>query len=434
MDNHTKQTDPSVAYLIQMFPEEFLRNLARKTGFVKRIRKIDPATFFWVLILGFGVDFLRSIRALERRYETEANIELSDGALYDRFTPELVEFLRECILHATEFQAQQQSRVLGEKLSGFKDIIIQDSSIIRLHESLSNLWPAARSTRVAAGIKVSCIVSVVADGVKSVKLFPERTSEVKTLRIGPWVRDRIFLVDLGFFKYGVFDRIDKYHGSFVSRLKSNANPTIVQLNRTCRGNSISVEGKKLKDVLPHLKRGVLDVMVGVTFKRRKYMGKQTTVTKRFRVVAVLNEETGDYHIYMTNIPVKRLSAEDIASLYGARWEIEMVFKELKSYYRMDQINSKNTDIIKSLVWVSILTLICSRRVLQLIRNVDPEKANRYTHLRWAKVFGEHAHQLLKEVLESMEMHLDMLVLYDVYLNHGCDPNIKRERLMEGWVA
>jgi len=434
MDNHTKQTDPSVEYLVQMFPEEFLRNLAQKTGFIKRIRKIDPVIFFWVLILGFGVDFLRSIRALERRYETEANIELSDGALYDRFTPELVEFLRECILHATEFQAQQQSRVLGEKLSGFKDIIIQDSSIIRLHESLSNLWPAARSTRVAAGIKVSCIVSVVADGVKSVKLFPERTSEVKTLRIGPWVRDRIFLVDLGFFKYGVFDRIDKYHGSFVSRLKSNANPTIVQLNRTCRGNSISVEGKKLKDVLPHLKRGVLDVMVGVTFKRRKYMGKQTTVTKRFRVVAVLNEETGDYHIYMTNIPVKRLSAEDIASLYGARWEIEMVFKELKSYYRMDQINSKNTDIIKSLVWVSILTLICSRRVLQLIRNVDPEKANRYTHLRWAKVFGEHAHQLLKEVLESMGMHLDMLVLYDVYLNHGCDPNIKRERLMEGWVA
>jgi IS4 transposase len=384
MDNHTKQTDPSVEHLRQMFPEEFLRNLAQKTGFIKRIRKIDPVIFFWVLILGFGVDFLRSIRALERRYETESNIELSDGALYDRFTPELVEFLREYVLHAIEFQAQQQSRVLGEKLSGFKDIIIQDSSIIRLHESLANLWPATRSTRVAAGIKVSCIVSVVADGVKSVKLFPERTSEVKTLNIGPWVRDRIFLIDLGFFKYGVFDRIDKYHGSFVSRLKSNTNPTIVQLNRTCRGNYISVEGKKLKNVLPHLKRGILDVMVEVKFKRRKYRGKRTTVTKLFRVVAVLNEETGDYHIYMTNIPVTRLSAEDIASLYGARWEIEMVFKELKSYYRMDQINSANPDIIKSLIWVSILTLMCSRRVLQLIRNVDPEKANRFCALTMGK--------------------------------------------------
>ncbi|MCK5307835.1 MAG: IS4 family transposase, partial [Zetaproteobacteria bacterium] len=84
----------------------------------------------------------------------------------------------------------------------------------------------------------------------------------------------------------------------------------------------------------------------------------------------------------------------------------MAFKELKSYYRMDQIDSENQDIIESLIGVSILTLMYSRRVLQLIRNANPEKADRYTHLRWARVFGENAHRLLKEVLESMGMHLD----------------------------
>ncbi|MCK4652117.1 MAG: transposase [Methanosarcinales archaeon] len=45
------------------------------------------------------------------------------------------------------------------------------------------------------------------------------------------------------------------------------------------------------------------------------------------------------------IPVERLSAEAIVSLYGARWGIEMVFKELKSYYRTDQINSVNADVL-----------------------------------------------------------------------------------------
>ena len=44
------------------------------------------------------------------------------------------------------------------------------------------------------------------------------------------------------------------------------------------------------------------------------------MNKQFRVVAALNKETGEYHAYMTNIPVERLSAEDIASLYGVRWE------------------------------------------------------------------------------------------------------------------
>ena len=150
MDNHTKQTDPTVECLVQMFSQEFLRDLARKTEFIKRQRKIDPVQFFWVLILGFGVDFIRSIRALERRSEVEANIKLSDGALYDRFTPELMAFLRECVIHAIEFQAQQQSRALGEKLNGFKDVILQDSTIMRLHESLADLWHATRSIRVAS--------------------------------------------------------------------------------------------------------------------------------------------------------------------------------------------------------------------------------------------------------------------------------------------
>lgn len=36
----------------------------------------------------------------------------------------------------------------------------------------------------------------------------------------------------------------------MSRLKANANPTIVKVNSICRGNSIEVAGKKVKDVLP----------------------------------------------------------------------------------------------------------------------------------------------------------------------------------------
>ncbi len=118
-------------------------------------------------------------------------------------------------------------------------------------------------------------------------------------------------------------------------------------------------------------------------------------------------------------------------------EIELIFKELKSHYRMDQISSANPNIVKCLIWIAILTLMCSRRILRLIRNANPEKANKYTHLRWAKVFTEHADRLLTEVLECMGLKLDMLAmltLYDIYLGQGCDPNVKRERLMERWVT
>jgi len=426
--------DPTVQAIVEMFPEVFLRNTARETGVVERERKIDVVILFWVTTLGFGVRFLSAIRGLKRKYEEKAKTTLSISSFYDRFTPEMVDFLRRCVLHAIEFQAQQTGRVLDDKLKRFKDLVIQDSTIIRLHESLAKIWPAARTKKIAAGVKVSCIVSAVADSPKSVRIYPERTSEAKILRLGPWLRDRILLIDLGYFKYLFFDRIDRYGGYFVSRLKGNANPRIVGVNRKCRGNSIDVVEKKLRDVLPRLKREILDVEVEVEFKRRKYKGKQSTVKRRFRMVCAFNSESGKYHTYLTNIRVDILSAEEIALLYGARWEIELIFKELKSHYRMDLIPSANPNIVRCLIWVAILTLMCSRRILRLIRNANPENANRYTHLRWAKIFTEQADRLLTEVLECMGLKLDMLTLYNIYLGQGCDPNVKRERLMERWVT
>ena len=86
------------------------------------------------------------------------------------------------------------------------------------------------------------------------------------------------------------------------------------------------------------------------FLRASSICKQSTVKRRFRMVCAFNSESGEYHTYLTNIRVDVLSAEEIALLYGARWEIELIFKELKSHYRMDQIPSTNPNIVKCLIW------------------------------------------------------------------------------------
>lgn len=432
--SNEKAVDPSVKWLTMLFPEDFIRNTAFETGFIQRERKIDPVILFWVIVLGFGVNFLRTIRGLKRKYENESNIQLSISSFNDRFTPQMESFLKKCVIHALEYHAQETGLKLGEKLKNFRDILIQDSTIIRLHESLAKLWPAARSKKIAAGLKLSCVVSAVADGVKTVRIFSERTAEVKTLRLGSWLKDRILLTDLGFFNYNSFDKIERYGGFFVSRLKGNANPTIIGVNQICRGNSIDVIGKRLKDVLPLLKRQLLDVVVEVEVKRRKYKGKTAKITRTFRLVCILNEETEEYHVYLTNIPNDVLIGEDIADLYSARWEVELLFKELKDVYHIDQIESANPNVVKCLIWVAILTLMCSRRILRLIKNVNPENAYRYTHLRWAKVFTENADRLLREVLESMNLKLDMITLFDIWIGQGCDPNINRKRLMGSWIA
>jgi IS4 transposase len=300
---------------------------------------------FWVLVLGFGVTLERSLTSLKRRYEAEVAEELSSSSWYDRFTPEFREFLRRCVLHGIEVQAQQPGRLLKERLQGFKDLVIQDSTVIRLHKSLARKWPATRTSTVAAGVKVSTVVSAVVDGVRNVRLLAERTAEVKTIHIGPWVRGRILLLDLGFFKYGVFDRIQENGGYFVSRLMNGVNPLIVGVNQTWRGRSVPVVGEHLTDGLPRPKRKVLDVGVEVEFKHQKYKGKCSQVKQRFRLVAVYNKEERKYHVYLTNIGMDRLEADEIALLYRARWEIETVLAQTgnsKSVSRVEPASSNSS--------------------------------------------------------------------------------------------
>ena len=87
-------------------------------------------------------------------------------------------------------------------------------------------------------------------------------------------------------------------------------------------------GRKLKDVLPRLKRQVLDVMV-VRFQRRTYAGKKRWDTMTLRLVGARDQESGQLYLYLTNVPVDKLVASDIAAVYAACCQVELLFAQLK---------------------------------------------------------------------------------------------------------
>ena len=68
--------------------------------------------------------------------------------------------------------------------------------------------------------------------------------------------------------------------------------------------------------------------------------------EEFRLIAIYNQDDEKYHVYITNISDELLTAKDIADLYRGRWEIELVFKELKSKYQLDIVETTNEQVIK----------------------------------------------------------------------------------------
>jgi putative transposase len=425
--------------LVRLLPSEKIDEFAQETGFVKRERKIRPVPFLWVLVLDFGVELHRHLQELKERYVLRTRLKLSYPGFYLRFTPELSKFLKRCLEHALGELAHEPGRDLDPKLAAFEDIVIKDSSVVRLHASLATKWPATRSRKVAAGVKIDTLVSVRANGPKSLALVGERTADVKCLRVGAWVKNRILLFDLGYYSHRLFAKIGEWDGFFVSRLKESADPVFVRSLKVHRGAAIDLEGKRLSEVLPRLQREVLDAEVELSFRRRVYAGRRSSDTFRCRLVAVWNEEARRYHPYLTNIGPEVLIAEEVASLYSMRWEVELCFRELKASYALDKFRTESAEVVEALIWSALLALVAARRLHTLIRLRAPaELRARYTQLRFAAHFRRAARDTLacllahlgfRKVSEDSRWAMNLLLVEE-----SLDPHVHRRRFREAWSA
>ena len=193
-------------------------------------------------------------------------------------------------------------------------------------------------------------------------------------------------------------------------------------------------GKTVNEFIEQLSGKDVDAIVKIAFKRRAYKGNQKNDEMKVRLVAVYNEEEEKYHIYITNIQKDVLNAKDIAKLYGARWDIELLFKELKSKYALDVLETKNVQVIEALIWTAMLTLIVSRRIYNLVRisSSNPEKMVRYTQLRWSTIFAENASDLLTVILKDCGIERTFETVMSVYDSQALDPHVNRERFRDEW--
>ena len=248
-------------------------------------------------------------------------------------------------------------------LQGFRDVLVADATVVKLHRLLALRFPGTRMNSSPAAAKLYLVMSVSGGGAHKINVTGERANDHCTLEMVPRVEGWLLLFDLGYFRYPLFDRIDRNGGYFITRLVSNANPCIVTTHRQWRGRAIELEGKRLREVAGRLQRDVLNVEVEVAFQRRVYAGTRRTTRHRLRLVAFRLPESTEYRFYLTNIDPGSLDAHAVAQTYAARWQIEFIFKELKSHHRLDDLPTRKAHIVETLLLGAVITLLVSRRLL-----------------------------------------------------------------------
>jgi putative transposase len=414
--------------LTSLVPQARLEALSREVGLVQRRRKVVATKLFWTLVVGFAAGGKRTLASLRRLYEEAAGVSLVPSSFYLRFNEPLAALFR-AVLDELLTAVQAGRAAMAGVLESFRDVVLIDATMIRLHDLLATAYPGTRGRKASA--KLHVVMSAKGTGPQTVKVTAGRRHELRVLSVGPWVRGNLLLMDLGFFKFQLFDCINRNGGYFISRLKAGVDPFIVKAFRNWRGQSIPVVGQYLGAVLDRLQRSVLDVEVEVAFPRRSYRGKQSAATARLRLVAVYNEEARRYHTYITNVPGDRLEAQDVARVYGARWQIELLFNELKTRYRLEELPSRKKHIVDTMLMATLITLIASRTLLAAVRRKLEASARRVPEGRWAAVFATFASAILKIVLARASAARALASsLEAVLLHEAVDPNISRSHLMD----
>ncbi len=127
------------------------------------------------------------------------------------------------------------------------------------------------------------------------------------------------------------------------------------------------------------------------------------------------------------------------SHYFGRWPVELLFREAKGVFLLDQVRTKNRYVAEALIWTRWLPLLVSRRLQNVVREALPEEwRERLPSRRWAQAFVRVAGDLLNMTLARLGrqwVHPQPPAELAVRLAaRALDPSISRERFGREWMT
>ena len=360
--------DKLVPALKSALPAQRLGLLGRRVAFIRRLRELRAGTFLWAVVLSrfsAGCPGFQDARAWYRRL---SGTMLAPRAFQLRFkTPAVVEFFARTFDLAVAPWRAAPARFSAHPIGKiFSDVVLWDATIMQLADELKPRFPGLRG--IPAGLKVSLAVSlhglvplvaqITAASRSDMTLFPALSSfRARTL----------FLFDLGYVAYSRLRDIDAAGHFYVCRHRANGNARIVRARRAPahvrHALKQNPEGVYLRDVLPRDKTITkiwdLDVLLRPNDQR--------TCLVPARLVIKPGPDNAQ-RPYLTNLGAT-WAVSTLAEIYRLRWQIELVFKELKQNLNLEQLPSRDPHAVQVFAWASLIALAVSRTVLDCFHPV-----------------------------------------------------------------
>lgn len=328
---------------------------AYEQGFSQREAKaIKPFEFVLSCVLATTVEAKRGFASVWRTFQAATNQQTARSAITQRFGAGSANLMQAVFEKALERLPAESHPELLAKLEQFESVLAHDGSVLALSPLLNKLFPATRTNSVAAAAKVHATADLIHRKIIGVEITGERHSELDVAWDEPAVVGALYIDDLGYYDHDYLAATVDAGAHVLSRLKSSSKPTVVEVYHGVRSPKASV-GMPFKDIIFTRSQPTFDLKARFS---TKWNGPRD-----FRIVGVRNEETGDYHCYVTSLPPEEFSPQEIADIYSLRWVIELLFKLLKSFCHLDHVDTKDPDALRTHIYASLIASIVLHALL-----------------------------------------------------------------------
>ena len=231
---------------------------------------------------------------------------------------------------------RQYGHVLSD--SRIKDVIdkqieIFDSTTMSLFKDiLSCVGRKPKTGKSKGGIKMHTVISVDEIVPKMIWFTSAATNDHVLLDKLTYNSDTIYVFDKGYNDYKAFEKFCKHSTGFVTRIKDNAVYDCVEEN----------------EISEEIHAGVTeDIIIDLTVKDKDGQRKLRLRKVRFHDRALKREFE-----FLTNLFDMR--PDMIAAIYKLRWQIELLFKQLKQNFPLKYFLGDNENAIRIQIYCALI--------------------------------------------------------------------------------
>lgn len=300
-------------------------------------------------------------------------VDMSRAGMHRRFSAAAVAFMKTCSEYVLRQKLSSCAFIQSKLLRPFNRILIFDSSSWGVHPALKAIFPGSGGNASEANCKLQVCYEYKRSVLNFFEILPGNTPDNAYAAYLPKhvQRGDLLMVDLGYFCLKTFQVICERGAYFLSRLligpglfdpKTAEAIDLRGILRNVKGNiyemRVLMGGEKNARV--HCRLVCLRVSPEMASERRKKL--KENARRKGRIPNRGHLILADWILMVTNVPEKWLPAEMVRPFYSLRWQIELLFKQMKTVLCVHKSNTSKEHRLCCEIYGKLIIAVLIHRI------------------------------------------------------------------------